>query len=301
MQGFIANPLQTLRQAGLRAKKSWGQNFLRDTSVLSAIASASGADPKQPVLELGAGMGALTAHLLATGAEVTCIERDRDMLPILRENFADAQNLHLREADAGRFDYARFAAGQSTSLHVVGNLPYQLSGRILVNFADAANVIARAVILIQHEVAERLIADPGGRNYGLLSALVQRRFHASIIRHVPPDAFFPIPKVDSAVVCLQRRQDNLFSDREDNAFVQAARAAFCARRKTLRNALMRAPNLLPRPTSDNALAALHQAQIDPQARAETLSLDDFFRLGRALDHLGHIPEKTTTPYPMGAD
>lgn len=287
-------PQMLLRQAGLRAKKSWGQNFLCDSGVLHDIVAASRASPTRTLVELGAGLGALTEQLLVAGSPVIAIERDRDIVPLLDAHLGHHAHLQIREADAGRLNYAALAVEVGAPLHVVGNLPYQLSSRILVNLADAAPHVDTAVVMVQREVADRLIAHPPGRDYGLLSVLVQRRFTIAIVAEVPPSAFHPPPKVHSAVVRLVA-VPQIRTREEDCAMVIAARAAFCARRKTLRNALMRAPFLTERLTADAALAVLTQAQVDPKARAETLHLNDFARLGKALAQAGFVPTQAVAP------
>jgi 16S rRNA (adenine1518-N6/adenine1519-N6)-dimethyltransferase len=281
-----------LRQAGLRAKKSWGQNFLCHSGVLADIVAAARAAPERTLVELGAGLGALTEQLLLAGSPVIAIERDREIVPVLQAHLGKHAHLQIRQADAGRLDYAALAAELKSPLHVVGNLPYQLSSRILVNLADAAPHVESAVVMVQREVADRLIAHPPGRDYGLLSVLVQRRFTISIVSSVPPSAFHPPPKVHSAVVRLVA-VPQMRTAEQDRAMVIAARAAFCARRKTLRNALMRAAHLTVRLDAAQALGVLKAADIDPGARAETLHLNDFARLGTALSAAGYVAAAKT--------
>ena len=270
-----------LAAAGLHAKKSWGQNFLLDASALADIARASGAGPEQPVVELGAGLGALTYHLVARGGRVLAVERDRELAPILRAALAWATRLEVREADAARLDYAALAQELGGPLAVTGNLPYQLSGRILVALAGARPVVRQAAFLVQREVAERLASPPGCRAYGLLTVLVQRSFEVRIVRQVPPGAFLPPPKVHSAVVRLEARAAVGASDA---ALVAAARAAFHARRKTLKNAVAGALAASPAAVE----AAVLAAGLDPVARAETLAVADFGRLGDALVRAGLV-------------
>lgn len=278
MSGSPINARALLERAGLRAKKSWGQNFLRDDEVLADIARASRAGPERPVVELGAGLGALTYHLLERGGRVIAVERDREIVPLLRENLATYERLEIREANAAELDYAAFAAELGGPLTVVGNLPYQLSSRILVELADAQPHVARAVLMVQREVAERLEATPGGRDYGLLTVLVQRAFWVGRVRDVPPGAFHPPPKVHSAVIELELRKD-LRSRERDARLVLTARAAFSQRRKMLRNSIAMA---LDR-DSREVEAALRRAGIDPGLRAEKLGIDELERLGEALE------------------
>jgi 16S rRNA (adenine1518-N6/adenine1519-N6)-dimethyltransferase len=273
---------ELLAAAGLHAKKSWGQNFLLDQHVLADIAALAGAGPERPVLELGAGLGALTHHLLARGGKVLAVERDRELVPVLRDVLSWAgDRLELLEADAAQLDYAALAARLGAPLTVTGNLPYQLSSRILVDLADARPHVARGVLLLQREVAERLTTEPGSRVYGLLSVLVQRNLSVRIARGVPPGAFLPRPKVHSAVVVLEARAGT----REpvlDAALTATARAAFRARRKTLRAGLALALEV----PAAKVEPALLEAGIAPEARAETLGVDELERLGAALARRG---------------
>jgi 16S rRNA (adenine1518-N6/adenine1519-N6)-dimethyltransferase len=271
-------PRDILAQAGLTPKKSWGQSFLLDQRILADIAAYTEASRGQHVLELGAGLGALTYHLLARGARVTAVERDRELAPVLRQVLGWAgERLEVLEADAVRLDYTELAVRVGGPLIVAGNLPYQLSSRILVSLAEARAQLSRAVLLVQREVAERLTAAPGSRTYGLLSVLVQRQLAAGLKRVVPPSAFLPRPKVHSAIVVLvpaALTRDAL----EDEALVAVARVAFQARRKTLRAAF----SLAWRGASAALAQAFARAGVDPMARAESLSVDDFARLGAAL-------------------
>src|SRR5512144_2502214 len=193
------SPRALLDKYGLRAKKSWGQNFLGDEEILDQIARLSVEVPGDRVVELGAGLGHLTARLVARGAKVVAVERDRDMARVLRGELGD--RIDLREADAARLDVAALAreAGGGR-ISVVGNLPYHLTSPILFSLIDQAPHVARGVFLLQREVAERLAAPAGDREGGVASILLQREADVSIERLVPPGAFLPPPKVHSAVL-----------------------------------------------------------------------------------------------------
>lgn len=278
------DPQALLSRAGLRAKKSWGQNFLRDANILRQIAAATGAGPDTPVLELGAGLGALTHTLLLKGGAVFAVERDRELVPLLRETLSWADRLTIIEADAASLDYAELRRRIGVrALVVVGNLPYQIASRILVSLADAAvgSDVGRAVIMTQREVSGRLVANPGSRAYGLLTILVRRSCDVEVICVVAPGAFHPRPKVESAVVRLTAHGRALPSHK-DAALVVAARAAFSQRRKTLRNSLAGGLGCPP----NEAVAMIETAGLDPGCRAETLDLEAFARLGDALAAAG---------------
>ncbi len=272
------SPRALLERHGLRAKKSWGQNFLGDEGILDGIARLAASRPGDLVVELGAGLGHLTVRLLARGARVVAVERDRDMAAVLRAELGG--RIALLEADAARLDYARLAAehgAQDGRVAVVGNLPYHLTSPILFSLLDQADRVERAVLLVQREVAERLAAEPATRDFGILSVLLQREADVSVERIVPPGAFVPPPKVDSAVVCALFRPP---ADRIVDAarFRRLVKAGFGKRRKTLRNALEAAHVTDPAALGRAMLAA----GVDPSRRGETLSVAEWAALERAL-------------------
>lgn len=270
-------PKEVLARAGLKPKKSWGQNFLTDQNILAIIARHALNHGQAKVVELGPGTGALTWHLLKQGGEVLAIERDREIAPVLREVFAWATGLEVREADAAKLDYAQLEQELGHPLTVVGNLPYQISSRILVSVAQAYSHVERIVVMIQKEVAERLVAPPGGKIYGVLSVLVQRRFEGRIVKKVPPQAFHPPPKVDSCVVLLTRKlQDE--TGPSDAWFESVVKAAFSGRRKTLRNTLSKGLGMEP----ERVVAVLQELNIDAGLRAERLSVEQFVLISAAL-------------------
>jgi 16S rRNA (adenine1518-N6/adenine1519-N6)-dimethyltransferase len=283
------SPRTLLERYGLRAKKSWGQNFLGDEAILDDIAGVAAPRAGELVVELGAGLGHLTARLLARGARVVAVERDRDMAAVLRGELGG--RIVLLEADAARVDYARIlreqaAAGGATpdpaaKLAVVGNLPYHLTSPILFSLLDQVARVSRAVFLVQREVAERLAATPGTHAWGIVSVLLQREAEVSIERIVPPGAFLPPPKVDSAVLCaVFRPPADAIAD--PIRFRRLVKAGFGQRRKTLANALKAA-----RVADPAALGrALEAAGVDPGRRAETLAVAEWAALDRALGAAG---------------
>jgi 16S rRNA (adenine1518-N6/adenine1519-N6)-dimethyltransferase len=269
-------PKALLEKYGFRAKKSWGQNFLGDEEILDHIAKLAVPRPGEHVVELGAGLGHLTARLLAHGGAVIAVERDRDMAKVLRGELGD--RIDLREADAARLDVAALAreAG-APRIAVVGNLPYHLTSPILFSLLDQAPHVARAVFLLQREVAERLAAPAGDRESGVLSVLLQREADVSIERIVPPGAFHPPPKVHSAVLCcLFRPPADPIQD--PVRFRKLVKAGFAQRRKTLGKALGAAKLAPP----GDVAAALAAAGIDPLRRGETLTLREWAALERSL-------------------
>ncbi len=274
-------PRSILDSAGLKPKKSFGQNFLTDTRVVEAIAAACVPEPdvgRAHVVEIGAGTGALTQALLARARHTVAIERDRDLLPLLAATFSEAiadGTLALVEADAARVDLVA-ALGAASPRVLAGNLPYQITGRLIERACHAAASFERAVFMVQREVADRLIAAPDNKEYGGLSVFVQAAFRVSRVMAVSRGAFFPQPAVDSAVVLLEPRADRV---EETAAFRALVKAAFEQRRKTLRNAWS---GVAERADIERAAAV---ADISLDARGETLGVRDFARMASELDSL----------------
>jgi len=269
------SPKALLARHRLRPKKSWGQNFLADEQALERIAAAAELGPGQAVVELGAGLGHLTRHLLSTGARVVAVERDRDMVAVLGE--LPAERLRVVAADAAQADFAALA-GTSPAV-VVGNLPYHLTSPILFAVLDQYRAVSRAVFTLQREVAERIAAPPGGRDYGLLSVLLGLHFRVEELFVLPARAFHPPPKVESAVVRLTALAEPRAPVTSEERFRQVVKAGFGQRRKTLLNALKADPTL---GTPQSLAEALVTAGVEPTRRAETLSVEEFARLERAL-------------------
>jgi 16S rRNA (adenine1518-N6/adenine1519-N6)-dimethyltransferase len=268
-------PKALLDTAGLKPKHSWGQNFLSDEVLLGRIAQVARLSPGDVCLELGAGLGHLTRVLLATGARVVAVERDRELAEVLRR--LELPGLELLEANAAQLDYA--AAAGADQVVVVGNLPYHLSSSILFAVLEQAAHVPRAVFTLQKEVVERLAAAPGGRDYGLLSVLLALRFEVDHAFDVPRGHFFPPPKVDSAVVALTRRSSPRAQVKDELRFRRLVKAGFAQRRKTLANSLASDRSLFPQGTVGEVLA---RAGIDGRRRAETLSVEEFAAVERAL-------------------
>ena len=245
-----------------RAKKRFGQHFLTDRHYLARIVAAIDPQPGDALVEIGPGTGILTEPLAAVIPAMHVVEIDRDLAAALREKFQGRLVVH--EADALAFDFAALPP----ALRVVGNLPYNVSTPILFRIAAIAERVRDCVFLLQKEVVERMVADPATPAYGRLSVMLQYRFAMALALRVPPGAFTPPPKVDSAVVRMVPLGADRPRARDDAFFARIVAASFEQRRKTLRNALRA---LVP----DAAFAA---AQIDPQRRGETLSVAEFVRL-----------------------
>jgi len=272
----------SIKNKNVRPKKSWGQNFLQNEHILENIAQSLHAPEHASVIELGAGMGALTKHLLKRDYHVIAIERDRNLIPILEEEF-HGKNIRIQAANAATLKYEDYTSAQQKQLYVVGNLPYNLSSRILVSLSDAYPHISEAVLLVQKEVAQRLCSPPGSKTYGLLSVLVQRSFTTEILFPVKPEAFFPKPKVDSALVRL-RYQERTYPENIDSALRLCAKAAFSSRRKTLTNSI--AGGL--RQKANVMRQVLETCSVNPQQRAERLELKEFVEITEKLIGAGML-------------
>jgi 16S rRNA (adenine1518-N6/adenine1519-N6)-dimethyltransferase len=269
--------LEEYRLRGLFAKKSFGQNFLADTRVAGSIARLATSEEGGTVIEVGAGLGALTEPLLTRAGRVIAVERDRDLCPILRVAF-DVPILEGRlvvvEADAKTLDYPTLFAGQPEPHVLAGNLPYQITGPLIEIAVRNADRIAAAVYMVQAEVAARLIASPGSSDYGALTVFTQAAFDVQKKLVIGPGAFSPRPRVDSAVVAMTPRRPRRAMETE--RFRNVVHAAFAQRRKTLRNAWRH----LGTRTDVEARAA--RVGIDLERRGETLSVEEFARFAESL-------------------
>lgn len=257
-------------------KPKLGQNFLVDAGAVTRIVASLGDLSGRTVVEIGPGRGAITRELAGRAQRVLAVELDRDLAARLRENF-DSQRLKVIEQDVLEFDFAA-AAEAGERLRVAGNLPYYITSPILLKLAASHAALDLAVLMVQREVADRVTASPGSRDYGLLSATVQMYGPVEPLFTLPPSAFSPPPKVYSAVFRWRfaPRFAELHVDEE--AFLRFLRHAFAQKRKTLLNNL-RATGLAPAA----ATAALALTGIDSLARAESVPLETLAALWRAIE------------------
>lgn len=255
-----------------KPRKRFGQNFLHDARIIQRIVSSIAPKAHEPVLEIGPGQGALTEILLPHQPQLTAVELDRDLAALLRQKFAGNPHFTLMEGDALQCNLASLAAAPH-SLRVVGNLPYNISTPLLFHLLDQREYIRDMHFMLQKEVVQRLAAEPGGKDYGRLSIMAQYYCRVVPLFDVPPGCFFPPPKVMSAIVRLVPREPSLVA-RNPALLSQLVNVAFQQRRKTLRNTLK----------SMAHEEQLRAAGLDPEARAETLAVDDFVRLANLLDN-----------------
>jgi 16S rRNA (adenine1518-N6/adenine1519-N6)-dimethyltransferase len=253
-------------------KPKLGQNFLRDQTAIRRIVAALGDISQQTVIEIGPGQGAITGQLAAHAARVIAIELDRELAPRLR-SFLGSDRVTVLEQDVLQFDFAAAASAARQKLAIVGNLPYYITSPILLKLAESASELDRAVIMVQREVADRIVAEPGSRDYGLLSVTVQMYGPVERLFTLSPGAFSPPPDVHSSVFRWRFAPRFKGLGVEGDSFLPFARQAFAQKRKTLANNL-RAAQFDPSAIQ----TALANAGIPPQARAEELSLEVLSRL-----------------------
>lgn len=256
----------------MRAKRSLGQNFLRDEAVVERIVNALDLKESDTVIEIGPGDGALTNKLVETGANAVAIEIDTELVPTLRKQFQSYRNFRVIEADVLKTEFEGLIETRDAGkAKLVGNLPYYISTAILQKLASDRARFSRLVLMLQREVAQRVTALPGDSERGFLTVIVEAAFEASCLFDVPPTAFYPQPKVWSSVIALTPKPP---SPADEPQFADLLGASFVQKRKTILNNLKH--------IRSNASLILHEANIDPKRRAETLNLDEWLTLHNAM-------------------
>lgn len=263
--------LYTVFMTYIRPKKSLGQNFLKDPHYLRKIVDAAGVTDRDQVIEIGPGLGHLTAALAERAQKVLALELDERLISPLKEQFRDNEKIEIVQADALEYPYQSL----SGKWKVVANLPYYISTPVIQRLLACRDIFSSLTLMLQKEVAGRIAALPGGREYGFLSVLVQLYAKVRIEFAVPAAAFTPRPEVDSAVITL--RMKPLAETIERDFLIKVLKAAFSQRRKTLKNALKQLD--IPGRTMD---MALDRTGIDLARRAETLSVQEFVALADFL-------------------
>jgi len=261
---------EALDRLQVRPRRSLGQNFLVAAPVVDRIVDAAGAKGRV-VVEIGPGLGALSETLSTVASELVLVEIDPQMAGRLRERFAALPSVRVLHADALAIDYPRLLAGRGPAI-AVGNLPYSVGSQILLRLIEARSCFERLVLMLQREVAERLVAKPGTKAYGLLTLWTTLYGEARIVSRVSRAAFTPRPKVESAVVAIGLQKSPRVVIDDEARFRSIVRAAFGQRRKMLRAAL----------AGLAAATDLERAGIDPRRRGETLALEEFARLANSL-------------------
>ena len=260
-----------LKTFNLRADKRLGQNFLVDEQIVNKIITAAELTAEDTVLEVGPGIGTLTQALAKTGALVVAVELDRRLLPVLAKTLAGYDNIEIINEDILQLDIRK--AVPKENFKVVANLPYYITTPIIFNLLEQKLPMERMVAMVQKEVAERMVAKPGGKDYGALSVAIQYYTEPEIAFVVPPGSFVPPPSVDSAVIVCKRRQEPPVEVVEEKLFFRVVKAAFSVRRKMLSNALKNMGI-----DSEQTAEWSELAGIDGKRRGETLSLEEFAAL-----------------------
>lgn len=285
----------------LKADKNLGQNFLVEESVVSRIAKAAELTPEDTVLEIGPGIGTLTQALAMTGASVVSVELDKRLIPVLQETVGAYKNVRIVQGDilkvnipeiiaevkadrktadaAGEVAEAESEMKQSDTFKVCANLPYYITTPIIMYLLEQKLPLERLVVMVQKEVAERMTAGPGGREYGAISVAMQYYTEPKIAFIVKAGSFLPAPKVDSAVLVCKKRSKPPVEVPDEKTFFKVVAAAFSVRRKMLNNSLKNMGGL----TGEQVKAWLDRAGINGRRRAETLSLEEFAMLARTWE------------------
>lgn len=256
-----------LRRYGLRPDRRLGQNFLVDENALKKVVAAAEIAPTEEVLEIGAGLGSLTRHLARCASRVIAVELDERLLPPLLETLAPYSNIYLVRGDILQLEISRLISG--TEYLVVANIPYYITSALIRHLLEAPQKPLRLILTVQEEVAERICAEKGEMSLLALSVAVYGT--PRLVAHIPAGAFYPPPKVNSAVVRIDLHPTPRLPPDQLGLFFQLARAGFAQKRKTLRNSLAAGMGWTPA----QAVAILTAAGIDPQRRAETLDLGEW--------------------------
>jgi len=285
----LAHPsatIEVLKRHGLYTRKALGQHFLVDDNIVGRIIQTAQLGPGEPVLEVGPGIGTLTDALLSAGARVVAVEYDKRLLPALDELRGEGRELHVVSGDAVRIPVHGLLTSAGPPTALVANLPYAVAATVILRFFEELPSIEHAVVMVQAEVADRIASAPGTKAYGAYTVKLALRARVCARFPVAPGCFLPPPRVDSAVLRLQRCDLGLVPALLAAA-ARAADAAFSQRRKTLRKSLSAG---LRRPVSE-VERLLDAAGVDGGLRAENLTTDQYISLGRVLGQDGHDPPK----------
>jgi len=269
---------QELREYGLSPRKRLGQHFLVDRNILNKVVRAAQVGKEDVILEIGPGLGGMTSVLAKQAKRVIAIEIDSKLVEILNTKFRDTPNVEIIEGDVLKADLSGVFHQAGRPLKVVANLPYQISTPLLFRFIEERQFFSGLNLMLQKEVVERMVALPGKKEYGPLSVFIQMVSIPSLLFFIKPSAFFPPPRVQSALVHISWRKRALFEPQSEEWFKRVVRGCLGYRRKTLLNALKH--SALPLPSGLEA--RLKEIGIDPKRRPETLDLQEFVNLSESL-------------------
>ncbi|MCI9492748.1 MAG: 16S rRNA (adenine(1518)-N(6)/adenine(1519)-N(6))-dimethyltransferase RsmA [Lachnospiraceae bacterium] len=280
--GKPQNTIAVLQKYNFSFQKKYGQNFLVDPRVLEKIIHAAQVGQEDFVLEVGPGIGTMTQYLCEHAREVVAVEIDRKLIPILEDTLSPYQNVEVLNQDILKVDIGRLIKerNQGKPIKVVANLPYYITTPIIMGLFESRAPVESITVMVQKEVAERMQAGPGTKDYGALSLAVQYYAKPEVVANVPPNCFIPRPKVGSAVVRLTRRKDKGIQAEDEKLMFCIIRASFNQRRKTLVNGLNNAPGLAF--GKGQVIEALETMGLSPNIRGEALSLGQFAILSNLL-------------------
>lgn len=282
---YLCNPkntIEVLQKNEIRMQKRFGQNFLIDSHVLDKIMKAAKIDANDLVLEIGPGIGTMTQYLAAKAYHVVAVEIDQTLIPVLHENLSDWDNITLINQDILKIDLQEVLKPWlgDHPLKVVANLPYYITTPIIMNLFESDIPLDAMTVMVQKEVAQRMLASPGSKDYGALTLAIQYHASGEIVANVPPNCFLPRPNVGSAVVCLKKLSESSADPLDEKEMFRLIKAAFGQRRKTLANAISNSKEIsYSREETENALESLG---LDKRIRGEELSLKNFSDLCNKL-------------------
>lgn len=280
--GNPKNTIAILQKYNFNFQKKFGQNFLIDIRVLEKIINAAKITKDDFVLEIGPGIGTMTQYLCEHAREVAAVEIDKNLIPILKETLNIYDNAEVIHGDILKIDVERLIQEKNygNPIKVVANLPYYITTPIIMGLFESHVPIDSITIMVQKEVAERMQASPGTKDYGALSLAVQYYAKPKIVAHVPPNCFMPRPAVGSAVICMHKHQEPPVQTADEKLMFALIRASFNQRRKTLVNGLNNAPNISC--SKQQILSALQEMDLPDNVRGETLTLSQFAQLSNLL-------------------
>ena len=280
--GNPKNTIEILQKYNFQFQKKFGQNFLIDPHVLEKIVDAAEITPEDVVLEIGPGIGTMTQYLCERAGKVVAVEIDRNLIPILKDTLKAYENVEIRNEDILKTDIEKIAEDHGgRPLKVVANLPYYITTPILMELLEGEAPIDTITVMVQKEVAARMQAGPGTKDYGALSLAVQYYASAKIVANVPPNCFIPRPDVASAVIHLDCRERPALPEVDEKKLFAVIRASFGQRRKTLVNGLKNAAGLPY--TKEEIASALERMGLSETIRGEALTLEQFAQLANELD------------------
>jgi len=269
---------EELAKYGLFPRKRLGQHFLVDRNILDKVVRTAQIEKEDVVLEVGPGLGEMTIALARQAKKVIAVEIDSKLAAILDKKMKNYPNVEVVNSDILKLDFNRFLKKEGHPIKVVANLPYQISTPLLFRFIESKEIFSSFTLMLQKEVAERMVASPGGKEYGPLSIFIQMASDVSICFFIKPSAFFPPPKVESAVVQMAWKERPIIERQNEEWFKKVVKACFGYRRKTLINALKHSKLTLP----ESIGLKMDEMGINPRRRPETLTIQEYASLSKVL-------------------